>query len=149
GAGAMGSGIAQVAATAGHRTLLFDTLPGAADKAAAGIAKALAGLVDKGRMNADKRQSILERLKPIATLAETASAGLVIEAIVENLAIKRKLFAELEGLVAPVAILATNTSSLSISAIANGLRQPSRLVGMHFFNPAPILPLVEVVSGLA
>jgi 3-hydroxybutyryl-CoA dehydrogenase len=149
GTGAMGSGIAQIAAAAGHQVLLFDTVPGAAEKAVAGIAKALAGLVDKGRLAADKRQEVLGRLSPVTALADVAGAALVVEAIVENLEVKRKLFAELEALVGPQTILATNTSSLSISAIASGLKHPGRVLGMHFFNPAPILPLVEVISGLA
>jgi 3-hydroxybutyryl-CoA dehydrogenase len=148
GAGAMGSGIAQVAAVADHRVLLFDANPDAPAKAVAGIAKGLAGQVEKGRMSADKRQGVLDRLKPITSLGEAAGAAIAIEAVVEDLAIKQRLFSELEAILAPGAILATNTSSLSISAIAKGLRRPERVVGMHFFNPAPILPLVEVVSGL-
>jgi 3-hydroxybutyryl-CoA dehydrogenase len=148
GAGAMGAGIAQVAAQAGHRVLLFDTRAGAATAAVANIGKVLAGLVAKGRMNEEKRGAILANLQPIASLAEAAPAALVIEAIIEELAAKRALFAELEKIVAADAILATNTSSLSVAAMAQGLKHTGRVAGMHFFNPAPLLPLVEVVSAL-
>lgn len=148
GAGAMGAGIAQVAAQAGHRVLLFDTRAGAPAAAVANLGKVLAGLVAKGRVSEEKRGAILANLQPITSLAEAAPAALVIEAIIEDLAAKRALFAELERIVASDAILATNTSSLSVAAMAQGLKHPGRVAGMHFFNPAPLLPLVEVVSAL-
>jgi 3-hydroxybutyryl-CoA dehydrogenase len=149
GAGAMGAGIAQVAVQAGHAVRLLDQAPGAAAKAVAGIVAAFARQVDKGRMSADVAAACAARLSVAEGAESFADAALVIEAIVERLDVKRALFAELEAIVAPGCILATNTSSLSITAVAAGLRHPQRLVGMHFFNPAPLMALVEVVSGLA
>jgi 3-hydroxybutyryl-CoA dehydrogenase len=149
GSGAMGAGIAQVAATAGHQVLLFDTRPDAADKAIADIGKTYAKLVEKGRMDAAAADQAHARLKRIATLQEASQAALVVEAIVENLDAKRALFGELEGIVNDDCILATNTSSISVTAIAAKLRRPERLVGMHFFNPVPLMALVEVISGIA
>ncbi len=149
GSGAMGSGIAQVAASAGHQVLLFDTRTDAADKAIADIGKTYAKLVEKGRMDATAADEARARLKRIGTLQEAHQAALVVEAIVENLDAKRALFAELEGIVADDCILATNTSSISVTAIAAKLRRPERLVGMHFFNPVPLMALVEVISGIA
>lgn len=149
GAGAMGAGIAQVAAVAGHRVLLHDTRLGASDAARKSIADALSKLAAKGKMAQDAAAAAAGRIETAATLGDLAAAKLVVEAIVEDAAVKRELFARLEGIVAPDCILATNTSSLSITALAAGLAHPGRVVGMHFFNPAPILPLVEVVSGLA
>ena len=149
GSGAMGAGIAQVAATAGHQVVLFDTRPDAAAQAIDGIGATYAKLVAKGRMGAVESDLARERLRPIASLQDAAGALLVIEAIVEDLAVKRALFAELEGIVGERCILATNTSSISVTAIGAQLAHPERLVGMHFFNPAPLMALVEVVSGLA
>ncbi len=148
GAGIMGAGIVQVAALAGHRVRLYDTREGAALQAIDRLAGTLKTLVDKGRLAADAAQSAMARIAPIAALAEARQAGLVVEAIVENLEAKRALFRELEAIVAPGAVLATNTSSISVTAIANGLAHPRRLVGMHFFNPVPLMKLVEVVHGL-
>jgi 3-hydroxybutyryl-CoA dehydrogenase len=149
GSGAMGSGIAQVAATAGHQVLLFDTRAEAADKAIDGIKATYAKLVEKGRMGAVEADLAGERLKRIGSLQEAAKAALVVEAIVENLDAKRALFGELETIVGDDCILATNTSSISVTAIAAKLRRPERLVGMHFFNPVPLMALVEVISGIA
>jgi 3-hydroxybutyryl-CoA dehydrogenase len=149
GSGAMGSGIAQVAASSGHEVRLFDTRPGAAEKAIAEIGKVYAKLVEKGRMGAAEADLARERLQTVDALAQIKEATLVVEAIVENLDAKRQLFAELEGIVDARCILATNTSSISVTAIAAQLRQPERLVGMHFFNPVPLMALVEVISGLA
>jgi 3-hydroxybutyryl-CoA dehydrogenase len=149
GSGAMGSGIAQVAASAGHRVLVYDTRPEAVAKAIAGIGKAYDKLVEKGRMGAPEADLARERLVPAQTLAELKDAALVVEAIVEDLDVKRALFAELEGIVGPDCILATNTSSISVTAIAAQLKRPERLVGMHFFNPVPLMALVEVISGVA
>lgn len=149
GSGAMGSGIAQVAASAGHQVLLFDTRPEAADKAIAGIGAAYAKLVEKGRMPLEDADAARARLKRIGTLQEASQAALVVEAIVENLDAKRALFGELEGIVADDCILATNTSSISVTAIAAPLHRPERVVGMHFFNPVPLMALVEVISGIA
>ncbi|GAB4124768.1 MAG: 3-hydroxyacyl-CoA dehydrogenase PaaC [Rubrivivax sp.] len=149
GAGIMGAGIAQVAAQAGHPVMLFDTRDGAAAAAVGKLADTLRGLAAKGKLAAEAADAAIARLQPVSTLAQGASAAIVVEAIVENLEAKRGLFRELEGLLAEGAVLATNTSSISVTAIANGLKRPERLVGMHFFNPVPLMKLVEVVSGLA
>jgi 3-hydroxybutyryl-CoA dehydrogenase len=148
GAGIMGSGIAQVAAQAGHPVWLHDLRPGAAEQARAKLGGTFDGLVAKGRMAAADAAAALGRLQPIAALESARDAAVVVEAIVENLQAKQALFQQLETLVADSAVLATNTSSISVTAIANGLRAPGRVVGMHFFNPVPLMKLVEVVSGL-
>jgi 3-hydroxybutyryl-CoA dehydrogenase len=149
GSGAMGSGIAQVAAASGHEVRLFDTRPEAASKAIADIGKVYARLVEKGRMGAAEADLARERLQTVDALSGVKDAALAVEAIVENLDVKRALFAELEGIVGADCILATNTSSISVTAIASSLQRPERLVGMHFFNPVPLMALVEVISGLA
>ena len=149
GSGAMGSGIAQVAASAGHQVILFDTRDGAAAKAIADIGKVYAKLVEKGRMTGPDAEAANGRMRVAASIGDVRDAAIVVEAIVENLEVKRTLFAELETIVADDCILATNTSSISVTAIAAELRRPQRLVGMHFFNPVPLMALVEVISGLA
>ena len=149
GSGAMGAGIAQVAAVAGYTVKLYDTRPEAVAKAISDIALVFNKLVAKERMSAVAAAAAIARLQAAVTLDDVAGAGLVVEAIVENLDAKRALFAELEALVADDCILATNTSSISVTAIAAKLRVPGRLVGMHFFNPVPLMALVEVISGLA
>jgi len=149
GSGAMGSGIAQVAAQSGYVVKLFDTRPEAVSKAIADIGKTFQKLVEKGRMSAADADASAARLHSAAALFELSDATLVVEAIVEKLDVKRNLFAELEGIVSDSCILATNTSSISVTAIAAGLRLPQRLIGMHFFNPVPLMALVEVISGLA
>jgi 3-hydroxybutyryl-CoA dehydrogenase len=148
GAGIMGAGIAQVAAQAGHPVLLFDVREGAAAEAKRKLGATLDGLVAKGRLAADAASATLARIEPVSSLAAAGPVRLVVEAIVEKLDAKRALFRELEAIVADDAVLATNTSSISVTAIANGLKQPGRVVGMHFFNPVPLMKLVEVVSGL-
>ena len=148
GAGIMGTGIAQVAAQAGHRVLLHDAREGAAAAALAKLTNTLQSLVSKGKLAAESAESLLGRITPIQALSEAGSVQLVVEAIVEDLAAKRNLFQELEKVVDEHCVLATNTSSISVTAIANGLQHPGRLVGMHFFNPVPLMKLVEVVSGL-
>jgi 3-hydroxybutyryl-CoA dehydrogenase len=145
----MGAGIAQVAATAGYEVRLFDAKPGAAAQAIANIRGQLEQLVAKGKLSLEVAANAAERLQPADTLWSLNSAALVIEAIIEDLDVKRTLFAELEGIVGADCIFATNTSSISVTAIAAALQSPGRLVGMHFFNPAPRMALVEVVSGLA
>ncbi|MFE2374417.1 3-hydroxyacyl-CoA dehydrogenase [Streptomyces sp. NPDC059398] len=149
GTGTMGQGIAQVALVAGHPVRLHDALPGRAEKAAEAITARLDRLVAKGRMDAAQRDAARDRLLPAADPAELADAGLVIEAILEQLPAKQELFTTLEDIVSEDCLLATNTSSLSVTAIASALSHPGRFVGMHFFNPAPLLPLVEIVSGFA
>ena len=148
GAGIMGAGIAQVAAQAGHPVRLFDAREGAAAAAHAKLATTLDGLAAKGRLEAGEAKAIAARIVVAARLDEAAGAGLVVEAIVESLDAKRGLFRELEGIVGEACVLASNTSSISITALANGLARPQRFVGMHFFNPVPLMKLVEVVSGL-
>ncbi len=147
GAGVMGAGIAQVAAQAGHPVWLMDLRPGAADAAIVQIGQALAGLVAKGRLAEDERSAVLGRLRPASELSQLADAALVIEVIVEQLAPKQALLRELDALLPAQALIASNTSSISITALANGMATPQRLVGMHFFNPVPLMKLVEVVSG--
>jgi 3-hydroxybutyryl-CoA dehydrogenase len=144
GAGTMGGGIAQVAAVAGHEVIVHDAAEGAAERAVAAIRDRVARLVAKGRLGPTEL-----RLTVATELGDLAPARCVIEAVAEDLAVKQALFAALEKVVTPDCVLATNTSSLSPTAIAAGLSHPERLVGLHFFNPAPVMRLVEVVSGLA
>jgi 3-hydroxybutyryl-CoA dehydrogenase len=148
GAGTMGRGIAQVCAQASLTTLLFDSRDGAVKEAITAIDRGLEGLVSKGRMTADGKRGVLERLKPISSLDEAKGTGIAIEAVVEELAAKRELFRELEKRLAPDAVLATNTSSLSVTEIAAGCERPGRVGGLHFFNPPPLMRLVEVIGGL-
>ncbi len=148
GAGIMGAGIAQVAAQAGHTVWLHDAREGAASAAKAKLASTLESLVAKGKLSAEAAHATLARIQPAAQLADAAAAALVVEAIVEDLTAKRALLKQLEAVVSPQCVLATNTSSISVTALANGLAHPGRLVGMHFFNPVPLMKLVEVVSGL-
>jgi len=147
GAGVMGAGIAQVAAQAGHPVCLLDVREGAAAAALAQIGKGLDGLVNKGRMEAAERAEIMARIQPARLASELAQATLVIEVIVEKLEPKQALLQELDSLLGEGAIIATNTSSISVTALANGMKHPQRLVGMHFFNPVPLMKLVEVVWG--
>lgn len=149
GAGAMGSGIAHVAARAGHVVYLYDMNADAVARGKAGIEKDLRFLVGKGKLAEADCMDTLERVRATSRIEDLADAGLLVEAIVENLEIKQQLFAQLEAMTAPEAILATNTSSLSITAMASTLKRPQRLAGLHFFNPAPRMALVEIVSGLA
>lgn len=148
GTGAMGSGIAQVAAMAGHDVVLYDGRPNAAETAKAAIVAGLTKLVGKGRLSADACAAAEAHLIVVSALEEIAPAALVIEAIVEDLAAKQDLFRQVERIVSDAAVLATNTSSISITAIAAGLGDPGRLAGMHFFNPAAVMKLVEIVAGL-
>ena len=149
GAGAMGSGIAQVAATYGHNVLILDQDASALERASASIEKNLARGVDKNRLSASEADDIKSRVIHAHSYDALREAGLIIEAIVENLEIKRDLFESLDKIVKPDAILATNTSSLSVTAIARGSTRPERVLGIHFFNPPTVLPLVEIVPGLA
>lgn len=147
GAGTMGRGIAQVAAQAGHRVLLFDQDPTASAQALEGIAKVLDRQVAKGRLDRRDADAVRGRLEATENLDALASTALVIEAIVEALEVKRSLFSRLEEVCPPTTILASNTSSFSITEIAEALERPERLIGLHFFNPAPVMRLVEVISG--
>ena len=152
GAGTMGSGIAQVAAAAGHAVVLADTRQEALDRARKELVKSLVREVEKQRLTAQAAADIESRVY-FSTASEGIAAlpgcGLVIEAIVEDLAIKRESFRRIEPVVGDAALLATNTSSLSVTAIAAACTHPERVLGIHFFNPAPVMPLVEVVPGLA
>ena len=148
GAGIMGAGIAQIAAQAGHSVMLYDAREGAAAQAIDKLKKTLDGLVAKGKLGADVATQTLARITAIESLDAAISVRLVLEAIVEKIDAKRALFRQLEAIVGADCVFATNTSSISVTAIAQGLQHPQRLVGMHFFNPVPLMKLVEVVSGL-
>jgi len=149
GAGTMGTGIAQVAATAGHPVRLYDADAGALDRSRASLEMLFAKLVGKGRVQDAEAQRILGRIQWIASPEGFADCGLVIEAVVEDLDVKRQLFGRLAETVGPGCVLATNTSSLPVTAVAAGCPGPERVAGLHFFNPAPLMPLVEIVPGLA
>jgi 3-hydroxybutyryl-CoA dehydrogenase len=148
GAGAMGRGIAQIAAQAGSLVRLYDTQPGAVQRAIQELGAQWDRLLEKGRMDAAAVAAAKQRLQPAENLQQLADCDLVVEAIIERLDAKQGLFAELEKIVGPEAVLATNTSSLSVTAIAAGLHRPQRVVGFHFFNPVPLMKVVEVVAGL-
>src|SRR5258708_3634621 len=148
GAGTMGRGIAQVLAQCGARTLLFDAQPGAAEKARESIAQALARLVEKGKTTDAQAKSVLSRIEVAPSLEGLAPCHVVIEAIVEELGAKRELFSRLQEIVGAGCILASNTSSLSVTAMAAACKHPGRVAGYHFFNPVPVLKIVEVVDGV-
>tara|TARA_A100000171_G_scaffold52635_1_gene72041 strand:- start:11343 stop:12506 length:1164 start_codon:yes stop_codon:yes gene_type:complete len=148
GAGTMGSGIAQVASTAGCTVKLFDLDQEALDKAKAGLEKIMSRLVEKGRIDSEEKNRIEGNISYVNSLKELANSDMTIEAIVENLEIKKKVFQELEGYVSDACIIASNTSSLSIASIASSLEKPERCVGIHFFNPAPLMKLVEVIPAI-
>jgi 3-hydroxybutyryl-CoA dehydrogenase len=146
GAGTMGAGIAQVAATAGFRTLLFDASPDALHKGMGMVRQHLQQGVNKGKLSAEKMEAALQLLQPVSSPGDCV-ADVIIEAIVEQLPAKTALFNSLAEANSPATVFATNTSSLSITAIAAGIPHPERLAGMHFFNPAQVMQLVEVVRG--
>ncbi|MFD2552557.1 3-hydroxyacyl-CoA dehydrogenase NAD-binding domain-containing protein [Bizionia sediminis] len=148
GAGTMGSGIAQVAATAGCQVNIFDTNQAALDKAKTALEKILARLVVKQRIDATEKNNIQNRINYVTQLKDLADSNVIIEAIVENLEVKKSVFTELESYVSESCIIATNTSSLSVASIAASLQQPKRCVGIHFFNPAPLMKLVEVIPAI-
>jgi 3-hydroxybutyryl-CoA dehydrogenase len=148
GTGAMGRGIAQIAAQAGSTVWLLDQRADAVDAARAFIAAQWDRMVEKGRLSSDEAIACKARLRPAQSLQDLAGCGLVIEAIVERLDAKARLFAELETIVGPETVLASNTSSLSITAIAASLQRPQRVAGYHFFNPVPLMKVVEIIAGL-
>lgn len=151
GAGTMGAGIAQVAAAAGHRVYLFDSVPGAAERGVNKVKSALQRRVDNGKADQVDVDALISRISPVDPsdgLVGLGSAALIIEAIVEDLEIKRALLEELDTVIDKNTILASNTSSLSITALARDIENPARVVGMHFFNPPPLMALVEVIKGL-
>lgn len=148
GAGAMGTGIAQVAAQAGHQVVIYDSFPGSLEKSKTKIQADLNKLVEKGKISAEKSQTIFKNIIFAEKLNHFSECGLVIEAVVEILEVKQNLFQSLEDIVSNDCILATNTSSLSVISIGAGCKKQDRVVGLHFFNPAVIMPLVEVIPSL-
>ena len=148
GGGTMGSGIAQVAATSGCKVNLYDTNQAALDKAKASLEKILLRLIEKGRIDTSEKDRIQANISYVNNLKDLADSNLTIEAIIENLDIKKKVFSELENYVADDCIIASNTSSLSIASIAASLKKPERCVVIHFFNPAPLMKLVEVIPAI-
>jgi 3-hydroxybutyryl-CoA dehydrogenase len=144
----MGAGIAQVAASAGHKVVVYDNNLQALDKAKIDLANTLKKLVEKQKLTDEKVRSIIANTQFANDLNEFKNCGLVIEAIIENIDVKQKLFSDLETIVSADCILATNTSSLSIASIASACKKAERVIGIHFFNPAPIMPLVEIIPGI-
>jgi 3-hydroxybutyryl-CoA dehydrogenase len=147
GLGTMGAGIAQISVTAGHETIGREVSDELAQRGGATIERYLTRAVEKGRMSAEQRDAALSRLALTTELGDLADCDLVIEAVLEELDLKREVFAELDRVCRPDAVLATNTSALSVAEIAEATTKPERVVGMHFFNPAPVLPLVEIVRA--
>ncbi|WP_151445749.1 3-hydroxyacyl-CoA dehydrogenase [Lacisediminimonas profundi] len=148
GCGVMGRGIVQIAALAGAQVRMFDARPGAASAARDGLLETFTMLLQKGRLDQARADSTAARILTCDRIEDLSGCHVVIEAIVEDLAIKRALFAQLEGIAGPDAILASNTSSLQVTSIAAGLTRPERVGGFHFFNPVPLMKLVEVIGGL-
>ncbi|HEV3457709.1 MAG TPA: 3-hydroxybutyryl-CoA dehydrogenase [Thermoanaerobaculia bacterium] len=149
GAGTMGHGIAQVAVASGYEVVLADSAPAALERGVAQIAKGLGRWVEKGKLGAAERDQALARFAAAADLAGFAHVDLAIEAVVEKLEIKVAVLAELDRVCPPHAILATNTSSISITRLAAATRRPAQVIGMHFMNPVPLMQLIEVIRGLA
>ncbi|HEY1040261.1 MAG TPA: 3-hydroxyacyl-CoA dehydrogenase NAD-binding domain-containing protein [Bacteroidia bacterium] len=149
GSGAMGSGIAQVAATAGHKVFVFDTKAEALEKAKSNLKSTLAKLVEKQKLTEEKSNAIFTAINFVSDKKSFSNCSLIIEAIVENLDVKKSVFSELETIVSENCVLASNTSSLSITSIASACEKPERVIGIHFFNPAPLMPLVEIIPGIA
>lgn len=148
GSGTMGSGIAQVAATTGCKVNLYDTNTEALEKSRVALDKVLTRLIEKEKIDKSEKSRIENNITYVENLNELTNSNLVIEAIVENLEIKKKVFSELESIVSNDCIIASNTSSLSIASIASSLKKPERCIGIHFFNPAPLMQLVEVVPAI-
>lgn len=149
GAGQMGNGIAQVAAVAGYDVVMADLSPAALEKGMATIQKSLAKLVEKEKISAEARDATLARLSTTSSLEAAAQTDLVIEAVVESVAVKQSVFATLDAAAPAHAILASNTSSISITKIGGFTKRPEQVVGMHFMNPVPLMKLVELIRGLA
>ncbi len=149
GAGTMGNGIAQVFAQNGHEVVLRDLDRAILDRALGGIAKSLAKLEEKGKLQRGGKDEALSRIRTETDLAAAREAGLVVEAIVENVDVKRALFQELDALTPPATILASNTSSISITKLGAATKRPEKVIGMHFMNPVPLMQLVEVIRGQA
>lgn len=149
GAGTMGQGIAQIAATYHHQVYLYDAYSDQLGKAKHALRKILQRQVDKDRMSQEEVDGIMERIHFVETLTDFEQCSLAIEAVVEDLEIKQDVLQRLEGIIPRNCILATNTSSLSIASLSSVLKKPKRFLGIHFFNPAPIMPLVEIVPGIS
>jgi 3-hydroxybutyryl-CoA dehydrogenase len=145
GAGAMGAGIAQVAATAGEEVMVFDTNSASLDKAGAKLNKLFDRLIEKEKYTREDADAILGRITFIESMDYFENSELIIEAIIENLEVKQSVFSKLEEIVSEDCILASNTSSLSIASISSACKNPERVIGIHFFNPAPLMKLVEVI----
>jgi 3-hydroxybutyryl-CoA dehydrogenase len=148
GSGAMGAGIAQVAASSGHRVVLFDSNTKALDKAQKNLHLTLERLIEKGKLETQEAKNIATRIIYAQNVESFKDCGLIIEAIVENLDIKQNVFHQIEQIVNAECVLATNTSSLSIASIASAVEDSGRVIGIHFFNPAPLMPLVEIIPAL-
>jgi 3-hydroxybutyryl-CoA dehydrogenase len=147
GAGQMGSGIAQVAATAGYDVVLVDIQQAFVDKGLAGIQKSLGKLAEKNALGGQDPKAVQARIRTATTNQDLAGCDLVVEAVVENVDVKRRLFSELDGIVGKDCILASNTSSIPITVLAAATKRPDRFIGMHFMNPVPLMKLVEVIEG--
>jgi 3-hydroxybutyryl-CoA dehydrogenase len=148
GAGAMGSGIAQVAATAGHCVVLFDANAEVLQKSKINLSAVLKKMVEKNKINQSEAEQIISKISYVNSIADFKPCSFIIEAVVENLTVKKEIFGSLENVVSEKCVLASNTSSLSITSIASACRLPQRVIGIHFFNPAPLMPLVEIISAL-
>jgi 3-hydroxybutyryl-CoA dehydrogenase len=149
GSGAMGSGIAQVAATAGHKTIVYDTNADALEKAKTNLANSVTKLVEKQKITSEKATEILSLTSYSNSIQDFKNCDLIIEAIVENSHVKQEVFKELESITSATCVLASNTSSLSITSIASACKNPEKVIGIHFFNPATLMPLVEIIPGVA
>src|SRR5690606_9797884 len=149
GAGQMGAGIAQTVATGGYDVALYDAAADQPPQALAAIAASLARQVAREMLTQDEADAALARIRPVASLAEAARADLIIEAAVEDEAVKKSIFAELTPLLGPETLLASNTSSISITRLASATDRPDRFIGRHFMKPAPVMKLVEIVRGIA
>ncbi len=149
GAGTMGNGIAQVFAQHGHEVVLRDLEAAILERARQNVAKSLGKLHEKGKLRAEERDATLARIQLATDLGAAADSGLVVEAVIERLDVKSALFRELDGLTGPATILASNTSSISITKLAAATRRPDKVIGMHFMNPVPLMTLVEVIRGQA
>jgi 3-hydroxybutyryl-CoA dehydrogenase len=148
GAGTMGNGIAQVFAASGRNVRLVDVSKAALDRGMGAIQKSLAKLVEKGKLSAEQKDSTLERLQPATELEALAGSAIAIEAVIESLPTKLSVFAKLQDILGENAVLASNTSSISITEIARAVKRPERVIGMHFMNPVPLMELVEIVRGV-
>lgn len=149
GAGTMGTGIAQIAASFGHKVYLYDAFPPQLERSKMGLIKILERQIEKKRMTRAQVDSILDSINYKENITEFGDCDLIIEAVVENLEIKKDVFSRIEGIASKNCILASNTSSLSIASISSALKKPERFLGLHFFNPAPLMKLVEIIPGLA